>query len=192
MSYDIYFVRRDPGQTFEDALDDLESSFENGDPGELTDVDLEHWEALLPQAREILGDIEVDESDEETRELTATASGIELRLITGEVEIHVPERHIAGDDVGLMSTVYELARAVEDVTGLEGFDPQLGEPVSDQPNAGAPSRRWWSEADEDDDADGDVGDLSSSSARVLVGDMRPEMAPDVPGPKRHWWEFWKP
>ena len=30
-----------------------------------------------------------------------------------------------------MSTVYELAREVEEVTGLEGYDPQLGEPISD-------------------------------------------------------------
>ena len=52
MSYDIFFVRRDPGQTFEDALDELEASFENGDPGELTEVDLEHWDALLPLADE--------------------------------------------------------------------------------------------------------------------------------------------
>ena len=58
MSYDIFFVRRDPGQTFEDALDELEESFENGDPGELTEVDLEHWDALLPLVREILGDVE--------------------------------------------------------------------------------------------------------------------------------------
>ena len=33
MSYDIFFVRRDPGQTFEDALDSLEDSYEGGDPG---------------------------------------------------------------------------------------------------------------------------------------------------------------
>ena len=52
MSYDIFFVRRDPGQTFEDALDGLEASFEDGDPGELTEVDLEHWDALLPRGAE--------------------------------------------------------------------------------------------------------------------------------------------
>ena len=39
MSYDIYFVRRDPGQSFEDALDATEESFE-GDPGPLSEGDL--------------------------------------------------------------------------------------------------------------------------------------------------------
>ena len=37
MSYDIFFVRRDPGQTFEDALDGVEESYESGDPGPLTE-----------------------------------------------------------------------------------------------------------------------------------------------------------
>ena len=35
MSYDIFFVRRDPGQTMEDALADVEDSYEGGDPGPL-------------------------------------------------------------------------------------------------------------------------------------------------------------
>ena len=70
MSYDIFFVRRDPGQTMEDALADLEESYEGGDPGPLTDDDLEQWEALLPAAREILGPTaELTQDDDETREL---------------------------------------------------------------------------------------------------------------------------
>ena len=51
MSYDIFFVRRDPGQTFEDALDSLEDSYEGGDPGPLTEEDLELWDAVLPRAQ---------------------------------------------------------------------------------------------------------------------------------------------
>ena len=35
-----------------------------------------------------------------------------------------------------MAKVYELARVVEEETGLEGYDPQLGEPISD------PERRF--------------------------------------------------
>ena len=55
MSYDIYFVRRDPGQSFEDALDATEESFE-GDPGPLSPVELEQWDEVLPVARAVLGD----------------------------------------------------------------------------------------------------------------------------------------
>jgi hypothetical protein len=199
MSYDIFFVRRDPGQTFEDALDDLEASFEGGDPGELTDVDLEHWDAILPLAREILGDVEVDDEDEETRELTAVASGVELTLIQGEIAIRVPDERSPGDDLELMQAVYDLAHAVEDVTGLEGYDPQLGEPVSDRPEDETPTRRRWpDDAEDEDDTGGRGGGVAGQpvGARTLTGataaDPRPEMAPDVPADSgRRWWEFWK-
>ena len=192
MSYDIFFVRRDPGQTFEDALDDLEASFENGDPGELTDVDLERWDALLPLAREILGDVVVDDADEETRELTATRTGVELTMIQGEIAIRVPDDRAPADDLELMAAVYELARAVEEVTGLEGYDPQLGEPVSDTPDDETPTRRQWPDDVPDDDED--IRGAARSAAPVrAVGDPRPDMAPGHPDaqPARRWWEFWK-
>jgi len=199
MSYDIFFVRRDPGQTFEDALDDLEASFEGGDPGELTDVDLEHWDAILPLAREILGEVEVDDDDEETRELTAVSRGVELTMIQGEIAIRVPDERSPGDDLELMQAVYDLAHAVEDVTGLEGYDPQLGEPVSDRPEDETPTRRRWpDDADDEDDTGGPCGGGAGQGVgpRTLTGaaaaDPRPEMAPDVPRDSaRRWWEFWK-
>jgi hypothetical protein len=190
MSYDIFFVRRDPGQTFEDALDELEASFENGDPGELTEVDLEHWDALLPFAREILGEITVDDEDEETRELTAVASGVELSMIQGEIAIRVPDERGPGDDLDLMTAIYELARAVEDVTGLEGYDPQLGEPVSDLPDDETPRRRHWPDDAPDDDDDVRGAPAAPAPLRA-VGDPRADMAPEPRSTPRRWWEFWK-
>lgn len=191
MSYDIFFVRRDPGQTFEDALDELEGSYENGDPGELTDNDLERWDALLPLAREILGDVVVDDADEETRELTAVRSGVELTMIQGEIAIRVPDDRAPADDIELMAAVYELARVVEDVTGLEGYDPQLGEPVSDTPDDETPTRRHWPDDLPDDDED-DVRGAARRPAPVrAVSDPRPDMAPDGGSGSRRWWEFWK-
>ncbi len=188
MSYDIFFVRRDPGQTFDDALEELEASFEHGDPGELTDADVENWESIVPRAREILGDLDIDDQDDFSRELTALTSGVELRLIRGEIEIHVPDDRADGDALELMSDVYDLARAVEDLTGLEGYDPQVGEPVSDQPDAGTPSRRRWSERDDDDDED----DLAPPAhlARRRDDDDDLDFEPDVR--PRRWWEFWRP
>jgi len=197
MSYDIFFVRRDPGQTFEDALDELEESFENGDPGELTEVDLERWDALLPLAREILGEIEVDDDDEETRELTAVRSRVELSMIQGEIAIRVPDERSPVDDVDLMSAVYDLARAVEDVTGLEGYDPQLNEPVSDRPEDEPPTRRRWPDDVPDDEDEDDVRGARPVAPLASVGDPRPDMAPDkvtdaaAAGHQRKWWEIWK-
>jgi hypothetical protein len=172
MSYDIFFVRRDPGQTFEDALDGVEDSYEGGDPGPLTDEDLELWDAVLPAARDILGpQAEMTQDDEETRELTDPMTGIGLALFQGEFEIHVPAiRAVDGAASPVLATVYELARAVEEATGLEGYDPQLAEPVSSASDT-SPTRRRWADDDEDA-ADGPAGDPAGRRAR-------------------RWWEFWK-
>ncbi|MCY7374254.1 MAG: hypothetical protein LH461_11255 [Spirochaetaceae bacterium] len=189
MSYDIFFVRRDPGQAFEDALDDLEGSFENGGHRALTDVDLEHWDTLLPRARDILGELDLEEDDESARRLVARTSGIELSVIPGEIEIHVPDDRGVDDDIELMSEVYELARAVEDVTGLEGYDPQVGEPVSDHDDGDVTTRRRLPAVDPDDDDDDDIA--PTGTTRPL---SQPDMAPDRPTPgdraRRRWWEFW--
>jgi hypothetical protein len=193
MSYDIFFVRRDPGQTFEDALEDVEESYEGGDPGPLTDEDLEQWDAVLPAAREILGaTAEITQDDEETRELTDPVSGVGLTLVSGEFQIHVPENRTTGDgDLALMSTVYDLARAVEDATGLEGYDPQLGEPVSDASEQ-SPTRRRWADEDDDEDDDGPGAAAPVSSAGRGALDPEPfDPEPADAGPRR-WWEFWKP
>lgn len=190
MTYDIFFVRRDPGQTFEDALDELESSIEEGESTELSEDDLETWAALVPRAREILGDIEVDDSEEVTRELVARDTGIELTFLSGEVEIHVPSDRPGVDELDLMGTVYELARAVEDVTGLEGYDPQVGEPVSDALDQDSPTRRRWPD-EPDDDAEDDAAATRPGPARASVGDPRPEMAPGPAAHPRRWWEFWR-
>ena len=193
MSYDIFFVRRDPGQTMEDALADVEESYEGGDPGPLTEGDLEQWEALLPAAREILGPTaELTQDDDETRELTDPVSGIGLTLVSGELQIHVPEHRAVGhDDLAVMSRVYDLARAVEDATGLEGYDPQLGEPVSDASDT-SPTRRLVLDTDTDDDDEGPRGATTTSTAGRAALDPEPFDPEPLGGPPRRWWEFWKP
>lgn len=191
MSYDIFFLRRDPGQTFEDALEDIEDSYDGGDPGPLTEEDLELWDALLPAARDILGPaVELTQDDSETRELTDPVTGIGLTFFQGELEIHVPEHRVGGDDIALMSTVYELARAVEQATGLEGYDPQLGEPVSDASES-SPTRRRWA-----DDVPDDEEEPRGGPASGLPGPREVQPEPFAPEPEdgrpRRWWEFWKP
>jgi hypothetical protein len=190
MSYDIFFVRRDPGQTFEDALDGVENSYESGDPGPLSAEDLELWDTVLPQVREILGDqVEITQDDDETRELTDPATGIGITLLEGELEIHVPDTAAGADDIGVMSTVYDLARAIEDATGLEGYDPQLEEPVSDTRDTSPTRRRWDDDGDSSDDEDGDGRAGRSPSRRATDPAVVPVVSPPVTG--RRWWEFWK-
>lgn len=189
MSYDIYFVRRDPGQSFEDALDATEESFE-GDPGPLSGVELEQWDEVLPVAREVLGDVE-EFSDETTRELTDRNTGIELSLFNGEIAIHVPIAEQEGESEDVMARVYELARAVERVTGLEGYDPQTAAPVSDQAGGAVAAdrhERSWDDDDEDSESDGTSTTLPAVRPRRS---RAPASGTDSDQPERRRWGFWK-
>ena len=195
MSYDIFFVRRDPGETIEEALEGVEESYEGGDPGPLTEEDLELWDSLLPMAREILGSAaEITREDEETREITDPVTGIGLLVFQGEFEIHVPDNRTGGvDDLVVMSTVYDLARAVQDVTGLEGYDPQLGEPVSDVSESSPTRRRWPDDEADDEDEDAPRGSLPATDAPVAALSREPFDPVEDPaaGQAPRWWEFWK-
>ncbi|MGH8969753.1 MAG: hypothetical protein ACRDV1_07360 [Actinomycetes bacterium] len=185
MSYDIYFIRRDPGQTFEDALDAIEESYDEGDPGPLTSVELEQWDRILPRARAILDQVEVFE-DEQSRELTHPATGIELALFSGEVSIRVPHWRSDVEAVEVMDKVYALARAVESATGLEGYDPQLEEPVSELPDAEAePARRTRPPADEPERPGG------SPSLPAAADPVEKEVVGAAAPGGRRWWEFWR-
>jgi hypothetical protein len=187
MSYDIFFVRRDPGQSFEDALDSVEESYDGGDPGPLSEEEIELWEALLPQAREVLGpEVEITQDDDETRELTDPATGVGLTFFQGEFEIHVPTDAAAGRDPQLLDTVYELARTVEVATGLEGYDPQLGVPISDTSET-SPTRRTWVGDDAPDDAapDDEAPDVVDLGSGLTVG-AQGGADPARPPGRRRW------
>jgi hypothetical protein len=189
VSYDIYFVRRDPGQSFEDALDATEETFE-GDPGPLTEVELEQWDEVLPVAREVLGDLD-EFGDETTRELSDPKTGIQLALFNGEITIHIPFGDNGDKSVDVMARVYDLARAVERVTGLEGYDPQMQEPVSEQPGGATGGvRREAPVWDDDDEGESD----GTSTSLPAVKARRPRVptvdAESAPADRRPW-EFWK-
>jgi hypothetical protein len=184
VSYDIYFVRRDPGQSFEDALDAAEESF-RGDPGPLSPVELEQWDAVLPVAREVLGDVD-EFGNETTRELSDPSTGIQLSLFNGEMAIHVPLADHAERSADVMARVHDLARAVERVTGLEGYDPQTQEPVSDQPGgAAAGGRREMPVWDDDDDGESD------GTSTTLPASRPRRTRADAGATGRRPWEFWK-
>ena len=148
---------------------------------------LEQWDSLLPRARKILGDIEVF-ADEATREISHPATGIQLSMFNDEVSITVPYWHDDDEAVEVMRKVYALAGAVEDETGLEGYDPQLEEAVSEVRKVPTPK---------------DCGPMSPAprtrTARRGAGPhpRRPRSAtprvtePVAAGRPGHWWEFWK-
>jgi hypothetical protein len=98
-----------------------------------------------------------------------------------------------------MSTVYDLARALEEATGLEGYDPQLDEPVSDTSDT-SPTRRRWDDDSEEDENDDDlpgrsptrpVTGRSGTSGTRGTARASDAAAAGVPAERGRWWEFWK-
>ncbi|MDQ1586687.1 MAG: hypothetical protein QOH80_2052 [Actinomycetota bacterium] len=180
--YDIFFVRRDPGQSFADALEETEESY-HGDPGPLSAAEREQWDRLVARARDTLGPVEEFATDT-SRELSHPGTGIEISMIAGEMTITLVDAGPGQDSIDLMTKVYALARIVEDETGLEGYDPQLEEPVSTPTEALPPGQHPSAGSDEED-----IRARTVAAAAVLE-------APKEPGsaltPDRRWWEFWKP
>jgi hypothetical protein len=165
VSYDIYFVRRDPGQSFADALDATEESY-GGDPSPLGSAQLEQWERITIRARQILDSVEEFATDSKSRELSDAGTGIQLSMIADEVSITVPSERQDQDPEALMAKIYALARVVEAETGLEGYDPQRQEPVTDSSQRSA-----------------------AAEPRSAASTTEPTAA--QPSGGRPWWKFWK-
>jgi hypothetical protein len=176
VSYDIYFVRRDPGQSFADALDATEESYD-GDPGPLGSAELEQWERITTRAGQILDGIE-EFATANSRELADSRTGIQLSMIADEVSITVPNERPEQDAVSLMAKVYALARVVEDETGLEGYDPQLQEPVTDPKQRLEPSSSASA-----------IPSAPASASRTAPEAIEPP--PAKPASRRPWWKFWQ-
>ena len=175
MSYDIYFVRRDPGQSFADALDVTEESYD-GDPGPLGSAELEQWERITARAGQLLDGIEEFATDN-SRELADSGTGIQLSMIADEVSITVPSERPEQDAVSLMAKVYALARVVEDETGLEGYDPQLQEPITDPRRRLAPSSP--------------VPPMPPPASATAPAPEATEPPPAKQATGRPWWKFWQ-
>jgi hypothetical protein len=133
VSYDIYFLNRHEGQTWDEALEALEGDAEEV---ELSPEMIYAWDRILPQARALLGEVDVFE-DGESLELTHHPTGMQFSIFAGEAGITVPYWH-SGDDAGrVIAMAYALAAVVERETGLEGYDPQVERPVSELAQADA-------------------------------------------------------
>jgi hypothetical protein len=125
MSFDLYFLSREPGQSWDDAMEALEEDAEYERP--LDDDALATWErvkaalsSLLPKAEEFVG--------ESNRELTDEATGIQMSMFSGELSLTVPYWHTGPDAERIVGMLRDVAAAVEEATGLTAYDPQAEAP----------------------------------------------------------------
>lgn len=137
MSYDIYLLQRLPGQSWEEALEALEEAQEAQEArealegeAELSDEMAAAWERIVPRARELLGEIGLFGSASQV-ELDHRPTGIQLSIFGSEVAISVPYRTRGDDADEVLSKIYQLAAIAAQETGLEAYDPQLGEGIAD-------------------------------------------------------------
>ncbi|MEV7071983.1 hypothetical protein ACIQJT_17645 [Streptomyces sp. NPDC091972] len=129
MSYDIYFLSRRDGQSWDEVLEAMEDAAEESEsiPARL----LGAWDRIVPQARALLGEVDVTEEEQESRDLSHSDTGIDLSVFGDEVSITVPFWHTGDDAAGAARKVFALAGIVEKETGLTAYDPQMERPLMD-------------------------------------------------------------
>ena len=138
MSYDLYFLDRKPGQTWEEAMESLEDAPSDGDPRQAAPPD---WAHVVAGARGVLGEVSTFENPPNW-ELTHEETGIQLGSFKGQWGITVPYWSEGDAAAEVMKKAYALAVMVEEITGLHAYDPQLGQPVAEladpKPQASVP------------------------------------------------------
>lgn len=196
MSYDLLFLPRARGQSWPDALAALDAGSGEGvgSGRPLPAEDVERWERLLPRVRELLGRAEELRAGD-VRELTSDQTGLQLIMRPGLLTLSVPFWYEGEAAVDIMRIAYDVAAAVRDETGMEGWDPQLEEPVDVSGSGPAPERafrrlRQGAAADTDDD--GPTTPWTGGGGSAGVADREPfEPSEESAGRPRRWWEFWR-
>jgi hypothetical protein len=184
VSYEVVFLHREPGQSWEDAFAQRQSSLEDSGAvlRRLSAAEQESWERIVRRAEELLGDVEATSNDV-LGELVHPGTGIEINVSAGEASITVPYRQTGEEALTVMEQLYALARIVEDETGFEGYDLPLDEPVAqarrDVPRPpGAP-------------AQSPLGRPSPPRPTAAPPDTAAEPPSARPARQRRWWEFWR-
>ncbi|CAK7287862.1 hypothetical protein ACNFR7_30630 [Streptomyces sp. RM1] len=98
---------------------------------------LEDRDRIVPQARTLLGEVEITEYEQKSRDPSHSDTGIGLCVFGDEVGITVPYWH-AGDRAAIvLGQVSALAAIVEKETGLTAYDPQTERPLVGTPPEGS-------------------------------------------------------
>lgn len=128
VSYDIYFLRRRDGQSWDEVLEAMEAADHSEPiPARL----LEAWGRIVPQARALLGEVDITEYEQESRDLSHSDTGIDLSVFSDEVSITVPYWHAGDNAAVVLGKVFALSAIVEKETGLTAYDPQVERPLAE-------------------------------------------------------------
>jgi hypothetical protein len=130
MSYDLIFLRVDPAQTWADALAARDAQFDNDDAEETRPADDEVWARFVAATASILTNAEAVRTDRYC-ELSDGDTGIQVSLYATSADISVPYWSRGNDAFDIVTKLYAVGLAVEEVTGLPGYDPQVELPLAE-------------------------------------------------------------
>jgi hypothetical protein len=129
VSYDIYFLSQRDGQSWDEVLEAVEDAAEHSEP--IPSRLLEAWDRIVPQARILLGEVDITEYEQESRDLSHSATGIDLSVFVDEVSVTVPYWHAGDDAAVVLGKLFALSDVVEKETGLTAYDPQIERPLAE-------------------------------------------------------------
>ena len=123
MSYDILFVPRRPGQSWEAALDEAEGRDVLGDA--LRPDRLAQWDRIVVALRHRVGEVEVTVGGDAC-EAVDPSSGLEVSLYPDEASVNFPYAE-RPDPAAFHDLVVDVVGLLERETGLRAWDAQTDE-----------------------------------------------------------------
>jgi hypothetical protein len=121
VSFDLYFLDRAEGQTYQDAMDALEEAVDA--EVSLSESDLIMWSRIEARLTPLLPGSQIFVG-EHNRELTHEPSGLQVSLYGGELVVHVPYWYSGDEAERAVELLRSVAEVVEEETGLIAYDPQ--------------------------------------------------------------------
>lgn len=178
------FVQRAAGESVEGVLERLEQEAEE-DAVEQSGgtLDGQRQRQVTAAVFEVLGDAVEDNSRDDCYELSDSELGIQVGGDAGELYLSVPFWHTGPDAEAVLAKVHRLARRIEEITGLEGIDPQREEPLTnDWPtqvlstfSAMSTETADWAEPPGPPDSTDPSSPASTMRAQATVGWDRPDL-----------------
>lgn len=124
MSYDIVFVRREPGQSWDDAFEALETI--TAESNEATAMDPAVWRQIVEGIRRINPTV-----TEDGNELIDDETSIQIQCWDSSASITVPYWHTGDAAKAVVQKMYVYAAVITACSGLEAYDNQLGLGMAD-------------------------------------------------------------
>jgi hypothetical protein len=122
VSYDLIFVRKRPWQSWAGAQEAAEEVEETIGP------DAAAWTEITSRAARLLGDVSA-ETTEEYAQLIHEPTAITVTLHRHYGEVSIPYGDTGATAVANVRSMYLLGLAIQELTGLRGYDPQRDMPL---------------------------------------------------------------